>query len=123
MKILVVDDEEDVQLLFKQHFRKEIKNKDVDFVFAMSAMEAINYLDELSPFDLFLVLSDINMPGMSGLEMVRIIKDSCPDLDIVMVSAYNDKDNYEKSILYGAKDLLPKPLDFSKLRKMLNLPS
>ncbi len=122
MRILVIDDEEDVQIMFKQHFRQEIKNKEIDFIFAMSAMEAINMLDDLQPFNTFLVLSDINMPGMSGLEMVHIIKETWPDLEIVMVTAYSNEENIRKSKQYGAKDLLPKPLDFDLLRQILGKP-
>lgn len=122
MKILVVDDEEDVQLMFKQHFRHEIKSHEIDLIFALNAKEAIQFLDELSPFDIFLVLSDINMPGMSGLEMVQIIKETWPDLDIVMITAYANQENMEKSKLYGAREFLAKPLDFSLLRNILNLP-
>jgi CheY-like chemotaxis protein len=122
MKILVVDDEEDVQSMFRQHFRHEIKNGDINLIFALNAKEAIRFLDELSPFDIFLVLSDINMPGMSGLEMVQIIKETWPELDIVMITAYANQENMEKSKLYGAREFLAKPLDFSLLRNILNLP-
>jgi CheY-like chemotaxis protein len=122
MKILVVDDEEDVQLMFKQHFRHELRNQEIKFIFALNAKEAIKFLDELSPFDIFLVLSDINMPGMSGLEMIQVIKETWPDLDIVMITAYANQENMEKSKQFGAREFLAKPLDFGLLRNILNLP-
>ena len=74
MKILVVDDEKDVQVLFEQRFRKEIRNKEMEFVFAFSGEEALAYLNE-HEHEAVLILSDINMPGMSGLELLRHIKE------------------------------------------------
>ncbi len=122
MRILIVDDEEDVQIMFRQHFRRELKNREIDFIFALNAKEAIHFLDECSPFDVFLVLSDINMPGMSGLEMVQVIKETWPQLEIVMITAYANQENMERSRQYGAKDFLSKPLDFLHLRNILNMP-
>ncbi len=120
MRILVVDDEEDVQYLFKQEFRKEIRAKSYSFSFALNAAEALQFLDRLEPFDVFLVLSDINMPGMTGLEMVKKIKERRTDLIVIMVTAYGDKENYETSIRNGAADLVTKPVDFVKLRELLH---
>lgn len=120
MRILVVDDEEDVQYLFRQGFRKEIRGGLYRFSFATGAPEALAFLDTLEPFDVFLILSDINMPGMSGIEMVREIKLKRPDLNIIMVTAYGDKANYDASIRNGAMDLLTKPVDFALLREKLS---
>lgn len=119
MRILVVDDEEDVQYLFLQGFRKEIREGIYAFSFAFNANSALAFLDTLKPFDIFLILSDINMPGMSGIEMVKEVKKRRPDLKVIMVTAYGDKENYEASIQNGASDLLTKPLDFDLLREKL----
>lgn len=109
-----------MQDLFKQGFRKEIRNGQYSFSFAFDAKQALDFLDTLEPFDIFLILSDINMPGMTGIEMVKEIKQKRPDLNIIMVTAYGDRDNYEASIQNGALDLLTKPLDFALLRQQLN---
>lgn len=120
MRILVVDDEHDVQDLFKQGFRKEIREGQYSFSFAFDGQQALDFLDTLEPFDIFLILSDINMPGMTGIEMVKEIKRKRPDLNIIMLTAYGDRANYEASIQNGALDLLTKPLDFALLRQQLN---
>lgn len=120
MRILVVDDEEDVQYLFLQGFRKEIKEGKYAFSFAFNASSALAFLDILKPFDVFLVISDINMPGMSGIDMVTEVKNRRPDIQVIMVTAYSDADNYNASIRNGALDLMTKPLDFNKLRMRLD---
>lgn len=119
MRILVVDDEEDVKYLFLQGFRNEIRSGKYIFNFEHDAMGALMFLDALDPFDIFLVLSDINMPGMSGIEMVKEVKKRRPDLNVIMVTAYGDQENYEASMKNGAIDLFTKPLDFELLRKKL----
>lgn len=119
MRILVVDDEEDVKYLFLQAFRNEIRSGKYIFNFVHDAMSALMFLDALDPFDIFLVLSDINMPGMSGIAMVKEVKKRRPDLNVIMVTAYGDQENYEASIKNGALDLFTKPLDFELLRKKL----
>ena len=121
MKILVVDDEKDIQALFEQRFRREIKEKTIEFAFAFSGEDALIYLND-HEHEAVLILSDINMPGMSGLEMVQVIKETWPDLDIVMITAYANQENMDKSKLYGAREFLAKPLDFTLLRNILNLP-
>jgi two-component system chemotaxis response regulator CheY len=120
MKILAVDDEKDVQNLFEQRFRKEIKSGEVEFVFANSGNEAINYLNDHKHKDL-LVLSDINMPGMSGLELLQKIKQKFenPSLVVMMVTAYGDENNYNQAIKFGADDFLTKPVDFNLLKEKL----
>ncbi|MFI5218319.1 MAG: response regulator, partial [Bacteroidia bacterium] len=102
IKILVVDDERDVESLFIQKFRKDIKNNDIQFHFAFSGEEALKFMKTLNPFDLVLVLSDINMPGMTGLELLRQIKNEYPLLKVMIVTAYGDLANYEKAVQYGA---------------------
>jgi two-component system chemotaxis response regulator CheY len=120
MKILVVDDEKDVQILFEQRFRKEIKNHEMDFVFAYSGEEALTYLNG-HDHEAVLILSDINMPGMSGLELLKHIKQkySQPPPVVMMITAYGDKENYDTAMNLGADDFLTKPLEFSLLKEKL----
>lgn len=119
MKILVVDDEKDVQVLFEQRFRKEIRNKEMEFAFAYSGEDALKYLNELH--EAVLILSDINMPGMSGLELLRHIKEKHqqPPPVVMMITAYGDADNYNTAMRLGADDFLTKPLEFSLLKEKL----
>ncbi|RYE34053.1 MAG: response regulator [Sphingobacteriaceae bacterium] len=122
MKILVVDDEPDVQPLFLQRFRKEIKNGEIAFSFALSGEEALNYLHQhLS--EIVLILSDINMPGMSGLELLKEIRHehlSAPPY-VMMVTAYGDDENYNQAMQNGANDFLTKPVDFNNLKEKLKI--
>lgn len=120
MKILVVDDEKDVQVLFEQRFRKEIQEGLFNFIFAFSGEEALNYLNALN-HEAVLILSDINMPGMSGLELLRRIKESVftPPPVVMMITAYGDADNYNQAKTLGADDFLTKPVDFSLLKEKL----
>lgn len=120
MKILVVDDERDVQVLFEQRFRKEIKNKEMEFAFAYSGEEALDYFHKLN-HEAVLILSDINMPGMSGLELLRKIKEEHhqPPPVVMMITAYGDADNYNTAMRLGADDFLTKPLEFSLLKEKL----
>jgi two-component system, chemotaxis family, chemotaxis protein CheY len=119
MKILVVDDEKDVQVLFEQRFRKEIRNKEMEFAFAYSGEDALKYLNELH--EAVLILSDINMPGMSGLELLRHIKEKHhqPPPVVMMITAYGDAENYNTAMRLGADDFLTKPLEFSLLKEKL----
>lgn len=120
VKILVVDDERDVEALFTQRFRKEIKNNTVDIQFAFSGEDALHYLQTLDPFDVVLVLSDINMPGMTGLELLRLIKKEFNTLQVIMVTAYGDDNNYANAINYGADDFVSKPVDFTLLKEKIS---
>ncbi len=121
IKIMVVDDEHDIAALFKQQFRKEIREKKVDFHFAFSAEDALKYLENALSADIVLILSDINMPGMNGLELLRIIKERFSYLKVFMITAYNDKEKYDTAIRYGAEDFLAKPIDFEKLKNQISL--
>lgn len=120
MKILVVDDETDVKTLFEQRFRREIKNGEVDFVFAFSGEEALTYLNS-NNHEAVLILSDINMPGMSGLELLRRIKQKYnePPPMVMMITAYGDAENRKSAEDLGADDFLVKPLDFTDLKERL----
>jgi len=120
MKILVVDDERDVQILFEQRFRKEIKNHEMQFEFAFSGEEALRYLNAHEQ-EAVLILSDINMPGMSGLELLKHIKQQYlkPPPIVMMITAYGDAENYNAAKQLGADDFLTKPVDFTVLKEKL----
>lgn len=122
MKILVVDDERDIQTLFEQRFRKEIKDKILQFAFAFSGEEALTYLNQ-HEHEKVLILSDINMPGMSGLELLRHIKQIYhkPPPVVMMITAYGDAENYNTARELGADDFLTKPVDFKVLKEKFKL--
>ena len=124
MKILVVDDEKDIQTLFEQRFRKEIREKTVVFVFAFSGEEALVYLNQ-HEHEAVLILSDINMPGMSGLELLGHIKQKHhePPPVVMMITAYGDAENYKIAKELGADDFLTKPVDFVMLKEKLKIKS
>lgn len=119
MKVIVVDDEEDIQLLFKQKFRKEIKAEQIEFIFFLSAEAALDYLHERGEASAMLILSDINMPGMNGLELLKIIKKEFGGFKIFMITAYEDAQNYEKAMNLGADDYITKPVNFSGLKEKI----
>ena len=122
MKILFVDDERDVEALFRQKFRKEIKSGQLELAFAFSGKEALDILGTENPPKFVYVFSDINMPGMSGLELLDQIKSRFPLIQVSMISAYGDSENYNKAISSGAKGFFTKPVDFESLKKeILNL--
>lgn len=116
MKLLVVDDEKDVEILFRQKLRKEIRSGEIEIEFAFSAQEALNLLHSQDPPDVVYIFSDINMPGMSGLDMLEKVKEEFPFIKISMISAYGDNENYERAISSGAKRFFTKPIDFEKLK-------
>jgi len=120
MKILVVDDEKDVQDLFEQRFRREIRGGEMRFAFAFSGEEALGHLDG-HDHEAVLILSDINMPGMSGLDLLKRIKEKHhePPPVVMMITAYGDAENYNQAMRLGADDFLTKPLDFSALKDKL----
>ncbi len=120
MKVLVVDDEKDVQILFEQRFRKEIKSHEMEFVFAFSGEEALTYLNG-HEHEAVLILSDINMPGMSGLELLGQITPNYqnPPPIVMMMTAYGDAENFNTAKELGADDFLTKPVDFSVLKEKL----
>jgi len=120
MKILVVDDEADVQPLFLQRFRKEVRNHEIDFDFALSGEEALKYLKDKSS-EVVLILSDINMPGMSGIDLLSKIRHDYPNPPpvVMMITAYGDEENHRQAMQNGANDFLTKPLDFNLLKEKL----
>ena len=121
-KILVVDDEQDVQILFQQRFRREIRDNEFEFAFVLSGHDAIHYMDSHNN-ESVLVLSDINMPGMSGLELLKQIKQQYnqPSPSVMMITAYGDADNFNAAKKLGADDFLTKPVDFAVLKGKLNI--
>ena len=114
--ILVVDDEPDVADLFRQQFRKELRASQFQMDFAQSAPEALARVDAAESAGLILILSDINMPGMSGLEMLPKVRAERPDVPVIMITAYGDAETRRKAIEKGAIGLLTKPIDFALLR-------
>ena len=122
MKILVVDDERDIQTLFEQRFRKEIREKSIKFVFAFSGEEALTYLQQ-NEHEVVIILSDINMPGMSGLELLRHIKQKYhnPPPVVMMITAYGDAENYSTAKTLGADEFLTKPVDFALLKEKFKI--
>jgi len=117
MKILIVDDERDVETLFRQKFRKEIRSKTLELKFAFSGQEALELLEQQIPPKVVYVFSDINMPGMTGLELLDKIKQKFPNISVSIISAYGDTQNYTKAMNSGAKEFFTKPIDFESLRK------
>ena len=120
MKILVVDDEKDIQPLFQQRFRREIRNGEMEFVFAYSGEEALECLQQYL-HQAVLILSDLNMPGMSGLDLLKNIKEKHhqPPPVVMMITAYGDVDNYNKAMELGADDFITKPVDFNSLKETI----
>jgi len=124
MKILVVDDEQDIKTLFEQRFRKEIKSGKVEFIFSFSGEDALQQLNKWE-HEAMLILSDINMPGMSGLQLLENVKKKYmkPPPIVMMITAYGDAENHKIATELGADDFLTKPVDFTKLKEKLNLTS
>ena len=114
--ILVVDDERDVEDLFRQQFRRDLRAERFMMEFAMSAPEALDKVAAVKDLSLILILSDINMPGMSGLDMLPKVKAARPDVPVIMITAYGDADTRRKAMDLGAAGLFTKPIDFAALR-------
>jgi two-component system, response regulator, stage 0 sporulation protein F len=119
MKVMVVDDEQDVELLFRQHFRKEIRQQQIHFWFALSGEVALQQLHDMSqPPAVVLILSDINMPGMNGLQLLKAVKHDFPGIKVAMITAYSDQ-YYQDAMESGADYYYTKPLDFTQLKNEL----
>jgi CheY-like chemotaxis protein len=116
MKFLVVDDEQDVEMLFRQKFRKEIRSGILELEFAFSGQQALDIIRSHKPPDVIYIFSDINMPGMTGLELLEKVKAEFPEIKVSMISAYGDSENYDKAMKSGAKEFFTKPIDFDSLR-------
>lgn len=118
-RILVVDDEVDIQSLFEQQFEDEINDGILHFDFAHSGDEAMAYLKKHIEIQSILILSDINMPGMTGLELLKIIKAEMPTRKVAIVSAYGDAANRERATQYKADDFITKPIDFQYVKELI----
>ena len=114
--VLVVDDEPDVEALFRQQFRRDLRAQRFVMDFAISAADALTRIADPIEQTLILILSDINMPGMTGLEMLPKVREMRPDVPIIMITAYGDPETKRKAIEGGAAGLLTKPIDFALLR-------
>lgn len=118
MKVMVVDDEADVRLLFEQRFRREVRSGEITFYFALSAEEALGLLEQIVG-DVSLILSDINMPGMNGLDLLKAIKERHHQLRVYMITAYGDSDWQQRAYACGCDDYFIKPLDFGMLKEKI----
>ena len=116
--ILIVDDEPDIADLFRQRFRREVRQGQYVLHFAGSGEEALRRLAEIRP-ELIVILSDINMPGMDGLELLREVRRLRPELPVLMVTAYGDDERRHRADELGAADFLTKPVDFDQLKQQL----
>ena len=118
--VLVVDDEPDVTDLFKQYFRRDLRSGRFQMEFAHSASEALARLGTSREASLILILSDINMPGMTGLEMLPKVKALRPSVPVLMITAYGDPETKRRALESGADGLLTKPIDFAQLRQEID---
>ena len=118
--ILVVDDESDVEMLFRQQFRRELRAGRFQMDFALSADSALQRMSDVAAASLILILSDINMPGMTGLELLPKAKAARPDVPVIMITAYGDDNTKRKALEGGAEALLTKPIDFVALRSEID---
>ena len=118
--VLVVDDESDVEMLFRQQFRRDLKLGRFTMEFAQSAPAALQRITDAAGVSIILILSDINMPGMTGLEMLPKAKAVRPDIPVIMITAYGDADTKRKAIDGGAEALFTKPIDFGMLRSEID---
>ena len=119
--ILVVDDEPDVEVLFRQQFRRDLRTGRFVMEFAQSAPAALQRIGDAQGVSLILILSDINMPGMTGLELLPKAKALRPDVPVVMITAYGDEETKRRAIDGGAETLLTKPIDFEALRSEIDM--
>ena len=119
--ILVVDDESDVEFLFRQQFRRDLRDGRFTMEFAQSGPAALQRITDAAGVSLILILSDINMPGMSGLELLPKARAARPDVPIIMITAYGDAETKRKALEGGAEALLTKPIDFARLRNEIDM--
>jgi CheY-like chemotaxis protein len=119
--VLVVDDEPDVEMLFRQQFRRDLRAARFTMEFAQSAPAALQRISDATGVSLILILSDINMPGMSGLELLPKAKAARPDVPVIMITAYGDAETKRKALENGAEALFTKPIDFAALRGEIDL--
>ena len=118
--ILVVDDEPDVEMLFRQQFRRDIRAGRLAMKFALSGDIALQHIADAAGISIILILSDINMPGMTGLELLPKAKAARPDVPVIMITAYGDAETKRKALEGGAEALFTKPIDFGALRSEID---
>ena len=118
--ILVVDDEPDIEALFRQQFRRDLRAQRFNMEFAKSAADALERVAGTSEQSPILIFSDINMPGMTGLEMLPRVKALHPEIPVIMITAYGDPETRRKALAQGASDLVTKPIDFTLLRSEID---
>lgn len=116
MKFLIVDDEIDVEMLFRQKFRREVRDGVFELEFSFSGNEALEKLRSHNPPEVLYIFSDINMPGMTGLELLEKVKTEFPNIQVSMVSAYGDCENRDRAMSSGAKEFFTKPVDFDTIK-------
>ncbi|MBP1296442.1 CheY-like chemotaxis protein [Bradyrhizobium elkanii] len=114
-----MDDEPDLEVLFRQQFRRELRTRRFVMDFAGSAAQALNRISDTGEQTLILILSDINMPGMSGLEMLPELRARRPDVPVIMITAYGDAETRKTALERGAQALLTKPIDFGQVRQAI----
>jgi CheY-like chemotaxis protein len=119
--ILVVDDEPDVEVLFRKQFRRDLRADRFTMEFAQSAPMALQRISDAGDRALILILSDVNMPGMSGLELLPKAKALRPDVPVIMITAYGDAETKRKALENGAEALFTKPIDFATLRSEIDM--
>ena len=117
--ILVVDDEPDVEALFRQQFRRDLRAARFKMDFARSGVQALEIVAEAEA-SLILILSDVNMPGMSGLDLLLKARQARPDVPVIMITAYGDPETLREATERGAAGLFTKPIDFPELRVMID---
>jgi DNA-binding NtrC family response regulator len=117
VRVLVVDDEPDVETLFRQQFRREVRQGLYLLDFALSGKAALHKLDDCTGQQIILLVSDINMPGMSGLDLILEAKARRPDLPVFMISAYGDEERVKAALERGASKFIIKPVDFPQLKE------
>jgi len=117
VRVLVVDDEPDVELLFRQQLRREVRSGLYTLDFALSGEAALGKLADSVGEEIILLVSDINMPGMSGLDLLPVVKQRRPDLPVFMISAYGDADRVATALARGANKFITKPVDFPQLKQ------
>lgn len=119
MKFLIVDDERDVEILFRQKLRREVRDGLFELEFAFSGKQALELVRSQQPPEAMYIFSDINMPGMTGLELLERVKSEFPQIQVSMISAYGDSENHDKAMSSGAKEFFTKPIDFDSLKAEL----
>jgi CheY-like chemotaxis protein len=118
--VLVVDDEADVEVLFRQQFRRDLRARRFVMDFAASAAQALTRVADTGEQTLILIFSDINMPGMTGLDMLPEMRTRRPDVPVIMITAYGDAETRRTALDRGAEGLLTKPIDFGQLRQVID---